>query len=155
MLNRFRIINQNINSMNNFSLFLLVALMAFSSCHLTAQNNKTLTSTKALHLEKKEVIVDLNVTEFKSEMEEENAVLLDVRTPQETAQGMIEGAIEIDVRNPNFIEKIQALDKSKTYLVYCRSGRRSTAACNIMEEEGFEDLKNLLGGFNKWSTAGK
>ena len=90
------------------------------------------------------------VQEFAALMNEKDVIVLDVRTPQETALGKIEGALEIDVKNPNFIDQINKLDKEKTYLVYCRSGKRSVTACNAMAELGFEHLYNLVGGFGAW-----
>ena len=96
---------------------------------------------------------DLDAAGFKKIMQENpEAVLLDVRTPRETAMGKIEGAIEIDIANPNFAQEIQRLDKSKTYLVYCRSGRRSVSACKAMEDQGFQSLYNLRGGILAWNA---
>ncbi len=95
---------------------------------------------------------NLSVTEFDKMMHDKDVVVLDVRTPQETALGKIEGAIEIDVTDPSFAQKASQLDKNKTYLVYCRSGRRSVAACSTMAEQGFGHLYNLVGGYTAWST---
>jgi len=95
-------------------------------------------------------VVNLNVAEFKAKTEESNTVILDVRTALETAKGKIDGAIELDVKEDDFKEKVNKLDKDKIYLVYCRSGTRSTKACGIMEGQGFEKLYNLKGGFNAW-----
>lgn len=80
----------------------------------------------------------------------ENLVVLDVRTPEETALGMLPNAIEIDVNGPDFIRAIDSLDREKHYLVYCRSGVRSVAACKLMHTAGFEHLTNMLGGYNAW-----
>ncbi len=132
--------------MNNLTLILSAILIILSSCDSTGQNEKNTSSTKV-----QEGRVDLAVTEFKQKMSEENVVILDVRTPRETNDGMIAGAIEINVNSPDFQEKIKELDKDKTYLVYCRSGRRSVAACDIMEREGFKKLYNLLGGYLDYS----
>ena len=93
---------------------------------------------------------DLDVQQFKQKMSEPSVVILDVRTPQETAQGKIAGAIELDFRNANFAAEAAKLDKEKTYLVYCRSGARSSQACKIMAEKGFKNLFNLSGGYLKW-----
>jgi len=93
---------------------------------------------------------NINTEEFAAMMEGEDIVILDVRTPKETAQGKIAGAKEINVLEDDFAQKIMELDTSKTYLVYCRSGRRSVNACNIMAEQGFEKLYNMLGGYNEW-----
>lgn len=91
-----------------------------------------------------------SVEEFAILMNEKNVIVLDVRTPRETALGIIEGAIEIDIKNPSFVDQINKLDKDKTYLVYCRSGRRSVTACNAMSELGFGHLYNLVGGYGAW-----
>jgi rhodanese-related sulfurtransferase len=79
-----------------------------------------------------------------------NLVILDVRTPGETKDGMIPNAIEIDYKNSNFEIEINKLDKSKSYLVYCRSGGRSVSACKKMSTAGFTDLTNMKGGYSAW-----
>ncbi len=79
-----------------------------------------------------------------------NLVLLDVRTPGETKEGMIDNAIEIDYKNSNFETEINKLDKTKSYLVYCRSGGRSVSACEKMSAAGFTDLTNMKGGYSAW-----
>ena len=68
------------------------------------------------------------------------ATVIDVRTPSEYAGGNIDGALNIDVSAADFVERINALPKDETYVVYCRSGNRSAAAIAIMEEQGFTDL---------------
>ena len=42
------------------------------------------------------------------------------------------------------------LDKSKIYLIYCRSGNRSSKAATIMDSLGFKKTIDLEGGFLKW-----
>ena len=66
---------------------------------------------------------------------------------------MIEGAREIDFRGPDFREKMDQLDRDKTYLVYCRSGGRSASAGAVMEEMGFTRIYNLVGGYTAWSQS--
>ena len=89
------------------------------------------------------------VSQFEAD---ENAVILDVRTEDETNDGIIANAILIDIhKGQGFIDEIQALDKSKNYYVYCRSGMRSAKACEIMNELGFENTYNLLGGIIEWN----
>ena len=77
-------------------------------------------------------------------------VILDVRMPTEIAEGKVENALDINVLSPNFSKKIANLDKSKPYLVYCRSGNRSAKACNIMSKQEFGKLYNLQGGYSSW-----
>jgi rhodanese-related sulfurtransferase len=63
--------------------------------------------------------------------------------------------MNIDVNAPDFAQKVKALDKSKTYLVHCRSGKRSVQACGEMEGFGFGRLYNLDGGISAWTARGK
>ena len=84
--------------------------------------------------------------------EDENAVILDVRTEDECNQGIIPNAIAIDIyKGQGFVYKIEELDKSKNYYVYCKAGGRSAQACNIMNQLGFETTYNLLGGMMEWN----
>lgn len=124
----------------NILTVLLMTSVFFAACQGAPPNDKA----------GDETFKNLDVAAFKAKMEDENTVVLDVRTPRETAQGMIEGAIELDIKAPDFAEQVAQLDKDKTYLVYCRSGRRSVTACNIMAEQGFPELYNLLGGYLEW-----
>jgi phage shock protein E len=82
-------------------------------------------------------------------------VILDVRDPEEFAGGHIEGAINVCLNCvSSFAESVTDFDKAKTYLVYCRSGRRSATASGIMAQEGFTNVYNMTGGFVAWQAAG-
>lgn len=96
---------------------------------------------------------DLNVAQFKAKLNEPNIVVLDVRTPAEVAAGKIPDALEIDIQGADFQQKIDALDKDKTYLVYCKAGGRSARACGAMNDKGFKKLYNLTGGFTAFSAS--
>ncbi|PSR12954.1 MAG: rhodanese-like domain-containing protein [Bacteroidetes bacterium] len=93
---------------------------------------------------------NINGQAFAEHMQDKNAVVLDVRSPQEVAQGKIKGAQVINIMGADFSQKIKTLDKTKTYLVYCRSGNRSARACSLMAKEGFTNLYNLTGGYGAW-----
>ena len=83
-----------------------------------------------------------------------NTVVLDVRTADEFADGKIENAINIDIyRGQGFIYEADALDKTKSYYVYCKAGGRSAQACSIMKDLGFEKTYNLVGGIMNWKGA--
>jgi len=97
-------------------------------------------------------MADLTQNDWTSKLNaDDNAVILDVRTPEEVAQGIIPNAIAIDIfKGQGFIDDIQKLDKTKTYYVYCKSGGRSGQACSVMNQLGFENAYNLIGGFTDW-----
>jgi phage shock protein E len=79
-------------------------------------------------------------------------VILDVRTPEEFATGFITGAVNLDFKSAEFAGKLDGLDKSKTYLVYCRAGGRSAKAMTMMKEKGFKRVYNLRGGITEWNA---
>lgn len=83
-----------------------------------------------------------------------DVVIIDVRTSVEYSQGHLQKALNIDIRSENFNTLINDLDKSKKYLVYCASGKRSYNASTIMKELGFEKIYNLTGGITEWNSQG-
>lgn len=97
---------------------------------------------------------NINQTEWQELISNDsNAVIIDVRTARECAEGIIENAIMIDFLQPAlFMQEIERLDKSKNYYVYCRSGNRSGKACEFMDNLGFNEPYNLIGGMNEWDS---
>lgn len=81
-------------------------------------------------------------------------VVLDVRTPKEFADGHIAGATNIDFLAGDFAEKVAKLERGKTYLVHCASGRRSTNCLPQLQRLGFTNLIHLDGGIKAWQAAG-
>lgn len=81
---------------------------------------------------------------------DKKAVVLDVRRPDEFAAGHIEGAVLLNFLDTvSFNAGVEKLDKSKTYYIYCRSGRRSNNAAVLMQKKGFT-VFDLGGGFLSW-----
>ena len=97
-------------------------------------------------------MADLTQKEWSTQLEaDENAVIIDVRTPNEVAEGIIPNAIHIDIfKGQGFIDEIKQLDRSKNYYVYCRVGGRSGQACSVMNQLGFNNTYNLVGGITEW-----
>ena len=97
-------------------------------------------------------MADLTQKEWTSQLEaDNNAVIIDVRTPSEVAQGIIPNAIHIDLfRGQGFIDEIKRLDQSKNYYIYCKVGGRSGQACSVMNQLGFNNTYNLIGGITEW-----
>ncbi len=81
-------------------------------------------------------------------------VIIDVRTAEEFNNGHIENAKNVDVNSGNFKEDISQLDRSKKYLIYCRTGIRGKAASTIMQEQGFREIYNIEQGITGWMDAG-
>ena len=98
---------------------------------------------------------DADVNGFAELIANQDVVIFDVRTASEFAEGHIEGAINIDYKQGDFVERSKAtLPKDRTIAVYCRSGRRSAGAADLLAKEGFK-LVNLKGGIIAWQEAKK
>ena len=95
---------------------------------------------------------DLSQNEWANALvEHPEAVVLDVRTEDEFESGHIPNALNIDLRmGSGFIDEVNALDKNKSYYVYCRSGARSAQAVQVMRDLGFSETYNLIGGILEW-----
>ena len=99
---------------------------------------------------------DLEVEEFDTYIEQnkdKGVQIVDVRTAEEFAEGNIPNAILIDVKKDDFLEQATAkLDKERPVALYCRSGRRSVQAANLLTEAGFKNVANLKGGILAWKN---
>ena len=74
--------------------------------------------------------------------------LIDVRETNEVAAGKIPGAINIPLGLLEF--RMNELDKSKEYIMVCRSGGRSGQATNFLENHGYK-VTNMDGGMLDWN----
>ena len=93
---------------------------------------------------------DLSPEEFAEKIGRPDALLIDVRTPGEIENGKIAGALELDFRAPDFPDRLAQLDTSKTYLIYCASGGRSSRAAEMAAGLGARRVYNLKGGYRAW-----
>jgi len=98
---------------------------------------------------------NINVSQLaKLKVDFPELVIVDVRTPKEIAGGKIdENALEIDFKDGSFDSNISKLDKNNTYLIYCKSGGRSSKSTKKMIAAGFKNVYNLEGGYSEWSSS--
>ena len=81
---------------------------------------------------------------------DKKAYLLDVRRADEYAAGHLPGAALLDVTDSvAFARGVELLDKEKNIYIYCRSGRRSRKAADILSAKGFK-VTDMQGGYNAW-----
>ncbi len=80
--------------------------------------------------------------------------VLDVRTPEEFAAGHIAGATNLDYKSEDFAAQVAALPKDKDYVVYCRTGHRSSLAQEAMRTMGFRHVANMARGITAWRDGG-
>lgn len=115
-----------------------LCLMTVFSCKKTS--GKTLGNASEIQISEAKKLLNKDV------------VFLDVRTPEEIAEGKVDNCLTIDFNDAGFEKAILELDKTNDYIVYCRSGNRSGKAVKFMQENGFENVKNLIGGYSAWNN---
>lgn len=97
---------------------------------------------------------EITVQELKNKIDNnEEVFVLDVREPFEQYQSKLDykNSTLIPVGDlPNRIGEIES-QKEREVVCLCRSGSRSAKACELLEKEGFENVKNLKGGINQWA----
>lgn len=82
-----------------------------------------------------------------------DAFVVDVRSAADFAKGHIINAVNIPMNG--FKNQMATLQKhkNKPILINCRSGSQSSAACQHLRKEGFEEVYNLQGGILAWQSA--
>ncbi len=104
---------------------------------------------------KKDSIDVLSVEGFGKKTTKKNSVILDVRTPAEVFEGHLPGSMNVNFLGENFSQEIEVLNKKNTYLLYCKTGKKSRTAADLMEKAGFKHVYVLDGGITAWTQAGK
>ena len=91
---------------------------------------------------------EISAKEVQQRMEKgEKLNLIDVREVAEVNGGQISGIVHIPLGLLEF--RAHELDKSKPYIMVCRSGGRSGQATQYLESQGF-DVTNMTGGMLSW-----
>ena len=81
-------------------------------------------------------------------------VVLDIRTPEEFNEARLANAINVDYYDADFADQLDGLDKNAPYVMYCRSGNRSSEAVQTMKDLGFVEVYEIDGGIVNWFDAG-
>lgn len=125
----------------------LISLLFLTGCISNNDNNSN---------PETQIIEDINVDEayvlIQNNTENQNFIILDIRTTEEYENEHIQNSIMIDFYSETFENELDELDKNKTYLIYCRTGRRTGLTLDIMKELGFIEVYNMAGGITQWKT---
>lgn len=126
-------------------IYLLVVILlmgVFSGCSSKEINNKKESPAAGFS--------SITPEEAKKRLENEKGIiLLDVRTKEEYDSGHIKDALLIPVDTLEAEAEKLIKDKDAVIFVYCRTGRRSTNAADILVKLGYKNVYNL-GGIVDW-----
>ena len=118
---------------------------------LFAQNNKVSSKIKE---DETRILKNISAEEMEKIISEKQVIILDIRTLEEFKGGHINEAINIDFYSKDFESNLDKFDKSKTYIIYCRSGNRTGIALKTMEKLNFKEVYNVLGGIGSINKIG-
>ncbi|WP_324671519.1 rhodanese-like domain-containing protein [Hymenobacter sp. GOD-10R] len=94
---------------------------------------------------------DITPAELKERQQAgEKLNIIDVREPWENAEGRIEGSQNIPLGSlPGKLDDLEDL-KSEEVIVHCKGGGRSASAKAFLAQQGFTNVRNLIGGFSAY-----
>ena len=128
---------------------LIIVLVINSSCEQKdGQNTAAVTIEHRFEETKIENIKAMEAAKILKE--NPDMMILDIRTPEEFNSGHIPASINIDYKAKNFESELKKLDPSKSYLMHCRSGRRSRSALEIFRKLEFGHIIHIDDGILGW-----
>ena len=124
------------------SAILILFILVYPGMNLFARDTRIL---ETIHVKEAKELFD----KYKNDP---SFAIIDVRTLEEYKSCHLKNAINIDFYSESFRDELDKLDKSKTYLIYCRSGRRSGRTLQIMKELRFKEVYDMSGGISMWEA---
>lgn len=127
------------------SLFAITLSVAFLGCSQDPQINTTEPESHEISA--------LSTHEKVEKLE--SVKIIDVRTPEEYNEQHLSNSILVPLDTlANEIPKLEDIKKSDEIIVYCRSGKRSEQAYNILKSLGYTNVKSMSGGITAWTSLG-
>ena len=83
--------------------------------------------------------------------EDPDFILMDVREPEEFEICHIDGSILVPYSE--FSDHISDFNTNDEYVIVCKKGEKSQKVLEIMQDQGFDNLKMLDGGIMKWADS--
>jgi 2-polyprenyl-6-methoxyphenol hydroxylase-like FAD-dependent oxidoreductase len=96
---------------------------------------------------KAELLREITPEDAQRHLQQNKAALIDCRYEEEWELWRLKNARLIPLQEIR--ERARGLEKSRAYIVYCRTGRRSRAAAFLMRQAGL-DAHSLKGGIAAW-----
>ena len=100
-------------------------------------------------------MADITTTELRQRLQAgETPHLIDVREPWEYEEGRIPTAQNIPLGTlPTQLDELEDW-KDQEVIVQCKSGARSSQAKAFLTQQGFSNVRNLLGGYTEYAAGG-
>lgn len=100
--------------------------------------------------EKIDLIIDVEADELLMDMPHDDRILvLDVRKETEFGDGHLAEALNFPLDEMTDVVRLAQLDDSNNMYVHCAGGYRSVIAASLLKKQGFNNLRNILGGWGQ------
>jgi len=130
-------------------------LIIIASLSFAAYSGAELKSKDLLAAEAKAKAVHISVDALKQKIDSgEKFILIDVRTEKEYLTGHVKGALWIPRGTLEFEIQNETADPKADIVVYCRSGARGSLSMLALKDLGYENVKDMDGGFKNWVASG-
>jgi glyoxylase-like metal-dependent hydrolase (beta-lactamase superfamily II)/rhodanese-related sulfurtransferase len=97
-----------------------------------------------------DMVIEVETDELAMDMPfDENLVVLDVRKPAEFAEGHVKNAMNIPLNELVDPLNMSVLEEESNIYVHCQGGYRSMIATSFLKRQGYHNLRNIIGGWNK------
>jgi len=100
--------------------------------------------------EKIDLVIDIEADELAMDLPfDENLLVLDVRKPNEFSEGHVKNAMNLPLAEMADVAQIAMLEEDQNIYIHCEAGYRSVIAASLLKRQGYQNLRNILGGWAK------
>ncbi len=97
-----------------------------------------------------DIIIDVDVDELAVDLPyDPNLKVIDVRKPNEFAEGHVKDAINLNLADMTDLLLIAQLEETQNLYIHCAGEYRSLIACSLLKRQGYNNLRNINGGWDK------
>ncbi|MGN6804068.1 MAG: rhodanese-like domain-containing protein, partial [Ginsengibacter sp.] len=100
--------------------------------------------------EKTDMIINVEADELAMDIPfDDRLTVLDVRKFSEFADGHVKDAMNLPLAEMNDVAQIAQLEEDQNIYIHCGGGYRSIIAASLLKRQGYHNLRNVLGGWDK------
>lgn len=97
-----------------------------------------------------DLIIDIEADELAMDLPfDDNLMVVDVRTANEFADGHVKDSTNIPLKDLTDLAQIASLEEDQNIYVHSGDGYSSVIAASLLKRQGYHNLRNILGGWNK------
>jgi rhodanese-related sulfurtransferase len=138
------------NSLRRVSVAFLLTVFLLSGCGLLPLTNTT--SDVVVSSRSEELPANLSVKRAAQLYSKGKVVIVDVRQDWEYEDVHVDDSILIPL--DELSGRTDEIPTDQPVVILCRSGNRSSQALRQLENEGFDNVHNLVGGITAWEQQG-